>query len=108
MAKQKIVLIDNDNKTFYTEEVKNNLGAEIETKYGLYPKSDFEQFFNEDDNTLTYITNIDINAKLEAENLKKLRRSTALNNIFDYETKKQFDLMAIMPYLIIIIMAIFM
>lgn len=108
MSKQKIILIDNENKTFYTEEIKNNLGNEIETKYGLYPKQDFEQFFDEDNNTIVYMTNIDLTAKLEAENLKKLRRSSALNNLFDYETKKQFDLMAFMPYAIIIIMAIFM
>jgi len=108
MSKQKIFLFDEETKTFYSEEVKTILGNEIETKYGLYPKSDFEQYFDEDNNSIVYFSKIDLNAKLEAENLKTLRRSSALNNLFNYETKKQFDLVAFMPYIIIIVMAIFM
>ena len=46
------------------------------------------------------MTEIDLQTKIEAENLKKLRRSVALNNIFDYETTKTFDLMGFMPYII--------
>ena len=67
----------------------------------MYTREDFEVYFNESNNTMTYISKIDIQGKIEANNLKKLRRSEAINNMFDYETTKQFDLMAFMPYIII-------
>lgn len=107
MPKQKIFLFDNETQTFYSDEVKNTLGDQIETKTEIYPKSDFKQYFDEDNNTLVYFSYIDLEAKQEAQNIKNLRRSNALNNLFNYETKKQFDLMAVLPYIIIIIMAIF-
>lgn len=106
--KQKLILFNQMNNTFIEEKIIEVTDNKIETKEALYTKEDFDIYFDETNNTLTYISNIDITAKVEAENLKKLRRSEAINNIFDYETTKDFDLMAFMPYIIIIIMAIFM
>ena len=106
--KQKIILFNEIDNTFLEETITEITDNKIETKQALYTREDFEVYFNESTNTMTYISKIDIQGKIEANNLKKLRRSEAINNMFDYETTKQFDLMAFMPYIIIIIMAIFM
>lgn len=106
--KKIVILFDEENKTLYQENITEITDNKIETKTNLYPKKDFTTYFDESNNTLAYLSNIDLSAKIETENLKQLRRSAALNNIFDYETTKDFDLMAYMPYIIIIVMAIFM
>ena len=106
--KQKILLFNEIDNTFLEETITEITENKIETKEALYTREDFQAYFNESNNTMTYISKIDIQGKIEANNLKKLRRSEAINNMFDYETTKQFDLMAFMPYIIIIIMAIFM
>lgn len=106
--KQKILLFNEIDNTFLEETIIEITDNKIETKEALYTREDFDVYFNESNNTMTYISKIDIEGKIEANNLKKLRRSEAINNMFDYETTKQFDLMAFMPYIIIIIMAIFM
>ena len=106
--KQKILLFNEIDNTFLEETITEITENKIETKEALYTREDFQVYFNESNNTMTYISKIDIQGKIEANNLKKLRRSEAINNMFDYETTKQFDLMAFMPYIIIIIMAIFM
>lgn len=106
--KQKILLFNDIDNTFIEETITEITENKIETKEALYTREDFQVYFNESTNTMTYISKIDIQGKIEANNLKKLRRSEAINNMFDYETTKQFDLMAFMPYIIIIIMAIFM
>lgn len=106
--KQYVLVFDEENNTLYQEKITEITDNKIETKNNLYPKKDFITYFDESNNTLVYLTKIDLQAKIETENLKELRRSAALNNIFNYETTKEFDLMGFMPYLIIVIMAIFM
>lgn len=108
MAKDKIYIFDEKEKTFTKEDVKNTLGDEIETKYGIYPKENAKLFIDEDTQSITYVLNMDLPSKVEAQTLKKLRRSQALNNLFNYQTKKPLDVMAMFPYLIILAMILFM
>ncbi|MEC2986271.1 hypothetical protein P9Z41_12875, partial [Bacillus cereus] len=55
-----------------------------------------------------HIYNLEKPARIEAENLKMLRRSSALKGIFDFDTgKKPFDIIGFMPWVIIVLLAIF-
>lgn len=108
MSKKRVILFKEENNSIYDEIITSIDEVSIETKNNLYPRKDFIQYFDETNNSLVFISKIDVAAKIESENLKKLRRSSALNNLFNYETSKEFDLMVYMPYIIIIIMAIFM
>lgn len=80
----------------------------IETSEGIMMLSDAKIFTDEWNGHIYYIFNLDLPSKVEAENLKRLRRSTAVHNIFSYDTAKPFDFMKLLPYLIIIMMILFM
>lgn len=108
MKKSKVLIYDEESKTLRTEKFKLINGNDLETNCGWYPMDNCERLINETDGHIYYFFNVPKTAKLEAENLKQLRRNVALNNIFNYQTKKQFDLIAFMPWLIILALIIFM
>ena len=103
----KVLIYDEEKKTIRTEKFNLINGNDLETNAGWYPLDDSQRLIDDSDGTIYYLFNVPVPAKIEAENLKHLRRSVALNNIFDYQTKKQFDLFAFMPWVIIILLAIF-
>lgn len=103
----KLFIFDDESQTFYEEKVKDIFAEEIETKTGVYPLKDCKRYFDENNNAITYFYNMDLPAKIEAENLKKLRRSMAIGNILEFENKKPLDIMVLIPYLIILVLIIF-
>lgn len=104
--KTKVVFIE-DGNAMYSERFVAASGNTLETKEGVYNLDEFQKFYNETEGVLYYFSNIDIQAKVEAQNLKMLRRSTALANLFKYEVKKTMSLAGLFPYAVIVLMILF-
>jgi hypothetical protein len=115
MAKaKKNPVYKNFRATIYTEEgdmmtypVYDIAGDMIELDNQILKISDAQRYYDHNVDGIHYIFNLDLPAKVEAEELKKLRRSTAINNLFKYESKKGLDLMTLLPWLVIVLMVLF-
>ena len=79
----------------------------LEYEDGILSVSDAKIYFDASTNGMHYFFNVDIPSKVESKNLKLLRRSTALNNIFKYDRGSKFDLMSMMPWIIIVLLVLF-
>ncbi|WP_116314944.1 hypothetical protein, partial [Escherichia coli] len=79
-----------------SHKVIDIVGDSIEYDDGILTLADATKYYDISKSGMHYIFNLDVPAKLEAKNLKMLRRSQALNNIFKYERGKKFDFMAFM------------
>lgn len=101
----RISIITDDNIETYN--VIDIIGDSIEYKNGILNISDGVKYYDITTGGLHYIFNLDVPAKVEAQNLKLLRRSEALKNIFKYDRDKNFDIMAFIPYVIILFMVMF-
>lgn len=104
----KVVIYDEENGMLRTEKFMLINGENLETDVSCYPVSNAYKYYNETDGFIYYYLNVPLPAKLEAENVKHLRRNAALNNIFNYQTKKSFDLIAFMPWVIVMLLIFFM
>lgn len=102
-----VLIFNQDTQTVSAEKGVNILADQIETESGILELKNATRFFDEWNAKTYYMFNVDIPAKIEAENLKRLRRSVSLTRIFDYDTKKPMDLFKLFPYIIILVMAVF-
>lgn len=105
--KFKVLVFDKDLNSLRSERFVQLTDKHIETKSNLYDLADTEKYYNESDGLVYYVCHADIKARQESENLKKLRRSVTLNNLFKYDVKKPFDVIGFMPWLIILALIIF-
>lgn len=103
LRNMKVMFFDEERRTVSVEPIKNIQGDSIESSNGLMHLSDASIFTDEWNGGTYYLFNVDLPAKVEAENLKKLRRSAALSNLFNYSSAKPFDLMGFMPWVALII-----
>lgn len=99
------LLIVNGNSIEH-RKVKDIFDGVIEADKELIPEENCVKFFN-NQGGLTYLVNVDLPAKVEAENLKRLRRSVALARIFEYDRGKGINFMSLVPYIIIVLMIMF-
>lgn len=106
--KFKVLIFDEELQSLRSEKYVGIDPNHIETKEGMYPLEDARKVYNETDGLIYYIFNLDLPARVEVENLKRLRRSSALSNIFKYEVKKPFDIFSFMPWLVILALIMFM
>lgn len=100
-----ISIISDDQIT--THKVLDIVGNSIEYDEGILDISDAKKYYDLNNSGMHYYFNLDIPSKVEAMNLKMLRRSQALNNIFKYDRGKKFDLVGFMPWLIIVLLVLF-
>lgn len=107
MKKTKVLVFNEENNTMITERFKQIAGEYLETDSDLYPIENTKKYFNENDSTLYYFVNIDFPEKVLAQDLKKLRRSVALQNIFNYDVRKPISITSLMPYFIILALILF-
>jgi hypothetical protein len=91
-------------ETFKVVDIYQNT---LEHEAGVLPLSDGVKYYDLSHGGIHFLYNVDLPAKVESENLKLLRRSTALKNIFAYDRNKKFDLIGLMPWLIIILLVLF-
>lgn len=99
----KVMFFDEERKTVSVENVKDVQGDSIESSTGLLHLNDADIYTDEWNGSIYYVYNGDLPAKVEAENLKKLRRNAALSNIFNYSSAKPFDFMSLMPWVALIV-----
>lgn len=88
------------------ETVLETDGEILETYNRCLRLEELDAFVNVD-GSVFYASNLDFAAKSESENLKKLRRSSVISNIFGYsKTEKKFDLLGILPWIAVVVIAI--
>lgn len=104
-SKHKVIVIRDE--VMYVERVKSADSDVIETETAIYQTEDASRYYNETEGSLTYVFNVDVPAKVEAERLKLLRRSSAIKNIFKYDTEKSFNVEKLIPWVIVALVVIF-
>jgi hypothetical protein len=112
MANQRIaaqvVMFNQGTNEIGIERVIEISADMVETPSGLYSIESAETYVDPMKGNLVYVFNADIPARVEAENLKQLRRSVTLKKLFDFErTTGGVDWVKILPYVIIIVMVLF-
>lgn len=109
MAKSKdlLVMFESDSKTLRIESVLDVGADDIETKDGIYRLADAKEYVDTAKSRVVYMINVDVPAKVEAANLKLLRRSTALKTLFKFERNTKGDPFRYVPYIIIALLILF-
>lgn len=101
----KVSIVEND--VISTYPVVDIIADSIEYEDGILKMADAKKFFDSTSGGIHYLFYCDLPAVVEAKNLKLLRRSTAINNLFKYDRNKKFDLMGFMPWVAIIMLVLF-
>ncbi|PHC29623.1 hypothetical protein COE95_17860 [Bacillus toyonensis] len=91
------------DEVMYVERVISADSDVVETETGIYKTDDAKRYYNETESAISYMFNVDIPSKMEAEKLKTLRRSTAIKNLFKYDTQKSFNFEKMIPWVIVVL-----
>lgn len=104
---EKVILFNENNSVSIQNVIDRNANC-VETDTGIYWLQESKTFVDAEKGGMVHIFNVDIPAKVEAENLKKLRRSVVLRNVFKFDRSTgEVDWMKYMPYLVIILLVLF-
>lgn len=106
-SNMKVLIFDQETKTLSAQNGISIEADSIECENGIYHLSDATRYVDEWNGHIYYLFHATIPEKVEAAKLKTLRRSSALNRIFEYDRNKPLDLFKFMPYVIIIALIIF-
>jgi hypothetical protein len=101
------VIIFNQDGTITTNKVYGIDGNMVETEEDFLRLEDAVKYHDITNGGFTYFYHLDVPAKVESENLKNLRRSVALKNLFVYDREKGFDIFKLMPYMIAVCALLF-
>jgi hypothetical protein len=101
------VLILNEDGSVLSLPVLNIDSGYIETSEDIFQVTDAIKYYNLNTGGFTYIFNLDLPAKVESKNLKDLRRSMVIKNLFSYDREKALDMKLVLPYIIAIAVIIF-
>lgn len=102
------VLVFGDDNTITDQAVVDQNSECVETKNGIYHIEDCKTFIDAEKGGVVYIINAPQPAQVEAENLKKLRRSTALKRVFEFDRSTgEFQWGKIMPWVVIVLLVLF-
>ncbi|MNN32234.1 hypothetical protein D3C81_1459510 [compost metagenome] len=102
-----IVVFNEQHNTVVVDKVIDNDSDTVEMHGYILPLENARTFVDPVHGTPVYIFHLDIPAAIEAEHLKKLRRSQALKNMFQFERSSSFDIMKMVPYFIIVLLVLF-
>jgi hypothetical protein len=105
--KDKVLLFNDDGQTCEMVNVKDISDEAIETERGLFYLDDVTKRLDIRNGNLIYLAQVDIPAKVEAENLRKLRRSTALKRMLEFNIQDKPDYFKMVPYFIIVLLILF-
>lgn len=103
----RVLIFDKENNVLNAEKGIKIEAETIESESGMYPLADADIWVDEWNGHIYYIFNASIPEKVEASKLKQLRRSSALNRIFEYDRGQPLDLFKFVPYLIIVMLILF-
>ncbi|MBX0351818.1 MULTISPECIES: hypothetical protein [Bacillales] len=96
------VTIYNENNV-ETYPVENIWADVVQYEKGTLPLSEAKKFYDIGSGGLSYVYNLDMPAKTEANKIKMLARSVAINNMFKFDRNKPFDIFKLLPYVIAIV-----
>jgi hypothetical protein len=101
----KVTLVEDDVMSTYS--VLDIHGNDIEYEYGMLPISEGVKYYDLTGGGVHFLFNVDIPVKVEADNLRLLRRSQAIKNLFTYDRHAKFDIFKFLPWLVIILLVFF-
>lgn len=101
------VMIVNPDGTLEYHDVLNMDAGFIETADSSLPVNGCDRYYNKNNAGFTFVYNLSLPAQIEAENLKSLRRSHALKNIFSYDKEKGLNGKVIIVGLILALAIVF-
>lgn len=105
-VKTKILLFNEDHTCEYlnVEEVSDEA---VLTKNGMYNLDGLTKHIDTYNGNVMYVGKVDLPAKIEAANLRSLRKSTALKRMFEFNIQDKVDYMKFVPYIIIAMLILF-
>ncbi len=103
----RVLIFEPETKSMSYEMGVNVEADSIECESGIYHISDAQRYVDDWNGHIFYIFNASIPERVEAAKLKQLRRSSALNRIFDFDRNKPLDLFKLLPWFVIIILILF-
>lgn len=107
-TKHTVIVYADDGKSVLIQPVIDHNAQIVETEGVIYHLKDAQTYVNQLNGGLVYTFQASIPAAVEAENLKSLRRSISLKRVFEYDRDTgKLDIMKLMPWLVIIVLAVF-
>jgi hypothetical protein len=106
-AKRDKLLIFNDDQTVQMVTVEDVSEEAVLTKQGLYQLENLNKHIDTQNGYILYVANVDLPAKMEAANLRQLRRSTALKRMLEFNIQDKPDMFKWVPYFIIAMLILF-
>ncbi|OPG94566.1 hypothetical protein B2I21_31830 [Chryseobacterium mucoviscidosis] len=106
-AKRDKLLIFNDDQTVQMVTVEDVSEEAVLTKQGLYQLENLDKHIDTQNGYILYVANVDLPAKMEAANLRQLRRSTALKRMLEFNIQDKPDMFKWVPYFIIAMLILF-
>jgi hypothetical protein len=105
MLRHSVLIFTDDSLTEHPVfSIKDGM---VETDITMLPEDQGVKFFNHTDGAITYVYDLPPLAKVESETLKKLKKSTVINSLFDYDKEEGFDWSKAIPWIVAIIAIIF-
>ncbi|WP_103110842.1 hypothetical protein [Brevibacillus reuszeri] len=101
------IIVFNDDQTCEMVAVKDISDQAIETERGLFYLDSVTKHLDIRNGNLLYCVNVDLPARVEAQKLRELRRSTALKRMMEFNIQDKTDWMKYFPYFIIILLILF-
>ncbi len=110
MAKSRndICIVFHEDNTCEIQKVEESSSESILTKSGMYPFDDMQKFSNIAGSNLVYVAGtVDRESRIEAKNLRNLRRSTALQAMMRFDVKDKMDIFKFLPWIVIALLILF-
>lgn len=98
---------DSENSAVVKDTVMFADESVVETKNYMLETSNLTVYTDITSGHIYYIDKMNLDNLKESANLKQLRRSMAIKNVFSFDTTKPLDIMAFLPWIVIILLAIF-
>lgn len=106
-SKDKVLVFHEEDQTCEMLTVKDISDEAIETERGLYYLDAVKKSLDIRNGNLVYLVNVDMPARVEAQKLVQLRRSTALKRMFEFDVKDKTEWAKYLPYAIIVLLILF-
>lgn len=104
---RRALIFNRDTREFKDVDVLGVKNGCVETIDAIYPENEGILYFDTGSQQIVYVFNIDESVKVEADTLKELRRNVVLSRLFDFKMDKPFDIFALLPWVVIILLVIF-
>ena len=106
-AKRDKLLVFNQDHTVELLAVEEVSEEAILTKSGMYSIEGITKHIDTLNGYVLYVANVDLPAKIEANNLRQLRRSTALKRMLEFNIADKPDFFRWVPYIVIVMLILF-